>query len=128
MTNILSQWYKEISHTISIEEVKQTINHRSSKSAPGRNQLPYIAYKHLNTSAIEQLTKIYNSILTEGITPREWSRGTIYPIPKPKDWENNLNITRPITLLDAGRKIFTKIITDRLAKTIAEHSILSELN
>ena len=32
------------------------------------------------------------------------------------------------TLLDAGRKIFTKIITDRLAKIITAHPILSELN
>ena len=82
--DILSFWYEEILNPISTEEIKQVINHRSSKSAPGRNQLPYIAYKHLNTTAIEQLTKIYNSILTTGETSREWSRGTIFPISKPK--------------------------------------------
>ena len=71
---------------------------------------------------------LFNEILQTGLTSKEWSQGTIYPIPKPKEWENNLNITRPITLLDTCRKIFTKAIANRLAQIFTTHHILSEHN
>jgi hypothetical protein len=56
--------------------------------------------------------------------PLEWKKATIYPIPKPKDWECKLNNTRPITLLETTRKVLIKIITKRLNSFLAKHNIL----
>ena len=63
-----------------------------------------------------------------GFIPTEWKKGSIYPIPKTKDWENNINITRSITLLETTQKIFTKILNDRLSATMITHNILSPHN
>ena len=77
---------------------------------------------------LQHITTLFNEILKFETTPLEWSEGSIYPIPKQKAWENNLNNTHPITLLDTCRKIFTKCITNRLSKVLSTHSILSPLN
>ena len=99
-----------------------------NNSAPGPTGIPYIALKNLTEHNLQHILKLFNLILQTGNTPREWSNGTIYPIPKPKDWENNINITRPITLLESIRKIFTKCINDRLSLVLTNHPILSPHN
>jgi hypothetical protein len=40
----------------------------------------------------------------------------------------NINITRPITLLETARKLFTSILNNRLADTLTLHQILSNNN
>ena len=56
-------------------------------------------------------------------------KGVIYPIPKPGDWNLNLDKTRPITLLECPRKHLLKILTNRLTKIFTEHwNILEDNN
>jgi Reverse transcriptase (RNA-dependent DNA polymerase) len=100
----------------------------SNQSAPGHTGIPYIAYKHMGKSTLNFLTELFNEILINSTIPNEWRIGTIYPIPKTTDWEHNINITRPITLLETGKKIFTKCLTTRLNKVMTQHNILSEHN
>src|SRR5215216_5577411 len=59
-----------------------------------------------------------------GDIPSEWKIAHIFPIPKPMAWECDITKTRPITLLETARKGFVKILTNRLSKIIAKHSIL----
>jgi hypothetical protein len=126
--NIESDWYTPLTTPFSVNEIKTIISTHQNHSAPGPNQIPYLVYKKLGNTTIQHICTLFNVILQTGITPKEWSQGTIYPIPKPKEWENNLNITRPITLLDTCRKIFTKAIANRLAQIFTKHHILSEHN
>ena len=56
--------------------------------------------------------------------PREWKQANIILIPKPKDWRMNVDITRPITLLETARKLFTKILTNRIESSTREHNTL----
>ena len=56
--------------------------------------------------------------------PKGWREATLYPIPKPMDWECDLNKTRPITLLETIRKAFVRLINSRLSKVMVRHSIL----
>src|SRR4051795_443004 len=56
--------------------------------------------------------------------PSQWKDATIYPIPKPMDWNCYLKNTRPITLLETARKLMTKIMTNRLANILHRHNIL----
>ena len=60
--------------------------------------------------------------------PSHWKDATIYPIPKPYDWNCYLNNTRPITLLDTARKIMTKILNRRLGAILANNNILKGQN
>src|SRR4051812_30788782 len=121
-------WYKQSLQPFTTEEIKRVINTRSNSSAPGPSQIPYIVFKKLGPKATNHITKLFNNILRTGETPEDWSKGSIYPIPKPKVWENNLNHTRPITLLKTCRKIFTKCITNRITEVLKTHTILSPLN
>src|SRR5688572_23365538 len=66
--------------------------------------------------------------LTLGITPTNWKFALLYPIPKPMEWECDINKTRPIVLLEIFRKIFSKIITKRLSNVLASHKILKGHN
>jgi hypothetical protein len=59
-----------------------------------------------------------------GEIPNEWKIAHIYPIPKPAEWNCNINQTRPITLLETARKGFVKIINNRLSHLIEKHNIL----
>ena len=61
--------------------------------------------------------------------PRSWLKAQIYPIPKPEFWNWNINKTRPITLLECGRKILFKVLTTRLNRILAtNHYILGNNN
>ena len=93
-----------------------------------RNQILTAHQSSEYNQRLQYILKLYNNILSTGYTPIEWSKGTIYLIPKFKDWENNINITKPITLLESIRKIFTKCINDRLSAILTNHSILSPDN
>ena len=65
-----------------------------------------------------------NECLTEHDIPKEWKFANIYPIPKPKDWDGDLNNTRPITLLETIRKILVKILNNRFAKIFVKNKVL----
>src|SRR2546423_11038314 len=45
-------------------------------------------------------------------------------IPKPMDWESDLNKTRPITLLETIRKALVHLVNTRLSQIMVQHSIL----
>ena len=61
------------------------------------------------------------------ISPEHTST-TIFPIPKPKDFEENLNNSRSITLLDCLRKTFVKIINNRINCYIFANGLLEPNN
>ena len=125
---IQTSWYDPIIKPFTMDEISKVINSRHNNSAPGPSQIPYIAIKKLGPKTIEYITTIFNNILHTGAIPTEWCKGSIYPIPKTTAWENNINITRPITLLETIRKIFTKCLTNRLNSILTSHPILLELN
>jgi hypothetical protein len=56
--------------------------------------------------------------------PNEWKRANVYPIPKPRNWDAELDNTRPITLLETLRKAFVKLLTNRFTKILVDNNIL----
>src|SRR5438046_7098284 len=60
--------------------------------------------------------------------PEAWKKGMIYPIKKKMDWNKDLKLTRPITLIETARKLMIKIITNRLSKILTENKILEKSN
>ena len=52
----------------------------------------------------------------------------IYSIPKHNTFNGDLNQTRPISLIEHTRKLFTKILTNRLNNIFTQHPILSPYN
>ena len=78
----------------------------------------------------EWLRKFYNEILRIELIPMKQNEGVIYPIPKPGDWNLDLNKTCPITvLLECPKKLLMKILTQRLSKILASNNnVMGEHN
>src|SRR3954468_24236716 len=118
-----SDWYQSCLQPITTTEILTTLGKMKSESTSGISGIKYALFKHLGKTATEILTNIFNKILHTGEIPKQWNTGVIYPIPKQKDWEHDINITRPITLTETEKKIFTKIIKTHLAAKKKNHPI-----
>src|SRR5205085_7058435 len=57
-----------------------------------------------------------------------WKQSNIFPISKKPRFNGELNQTRPISLIEHSRKIFTKIITNCLTPILAKYNILNPNN
>ena len=124
IARINEQWYDRIMDPPSIDEWSNIVSHLANGKAPGPSGVSNEMIKHVGpkmSKAIWQLVRlccIYQDI------PKGWREATVYPIPKPMDWESNLNKTRPITLLETIRKALVRLINSRLSKVMVHHSIL----
>ncbi|CAG8828680.1 7391_t:CDS:1, partial [Dentiscutata erythropus] len=52
----------------------------------------YEFIKHMGKKSKEQICKLFNRIINEGELPKDWITSVIVLLPKPKDWEGNLNV------------------------------------
>jgi hypothetical protein len=84
--------------------------------------------KHLPATALSYLRDIIDLCLESSFIPSQWKDATIYPIPKPHEWNCLLQNTRPITLLDTARKLLTRIMYRRLSQVLVEHQVLTGKN
>src|SRR6266542_1889563 len=100
----------------------------SHKSAPGPSGISYRVIKKLPVEFNEIIVALLNCCLSFSIILTQWKASHIISIPKPQKFEYDITNTRPIALLDTFRKVFTKIMTQRLGSLLKEHSVLKGLN
>ena len=84
-----------------------------SGKAPGYSGIPIEFFKSAPRICIDMLKSLFNSVLSTGIYPPEWTYGVIIPIYKKGNVNDPANY-RPITLLEVSGKIFSKILCNRL--------------
>jgi hypothetical protein len=125
---IKQEWFRDIEKEILNEELENIIQDLPNNKAAGPSKIKYEMLKHLGHRGIRTLRTLFNLFLQKSKTPLSWKQSLLYPIPKGKEWECNLDNTRPIILLEVARKCFTKIITNRLAKICKENNILKGPN
>src|SRR3989440_1965283 len=110
------------------EEWSSVISSLPNGSAPGLSGISYELIKNLPDNASKYLRDFVSNCYTSHMIPSHWKDATIYPIPKPHDWNCYLNNTRPITLLDTAKKIMTKILNRRLGAILANNNVLKGQN
>ena len=120
--------YANLMEEIDENEWSTVIKNLKKGSAGGLSNITYEIIKECSISMKEILRRFFNKCIKTELMPRDWSKGVIYPIPKPGDWNFNLDKTRPITLLECPRKILMKILTNRLSKIFTEHWEIMEDN
>ena len=128
LNHIKSSWFNSILSPITRIELTNTISDLPSKKATGPSLISNEMLKHLSSLTLEKLLLLFNRCLSISHIPTAWKQATIYPIPKPQEWNYQLTYTRPITLLECTRKCFYKIITKRLSAIILKHPILKGNN
>src|SRR5829696_1391767 len=110
------------------EEWSNIIKSLPDGKASGPSKILNEMLKHLGPFASKCFWKIACCCLTHNLTPHRWNLAYMYPIPKPKPWEYNLNHTRPITLLECPRKALIKLVNSRLLSILAKHNVLKGNN
>src|SRR5271163_2264292 len=126
--NPIRMYNNLLSPTIT-EEIQYTINSLPNNKAPGPSHITYdIIKKIISPQFLDFLLYLFNQIITTKQFPDQWKIHNIFPISKKAEWKFNIQETRPIALLDTFRKLFTKILTNRLTKIFTSHKILQGNN
>src|SRR6185437_13381543 len=93
-------WYNSLMLPITDNEITQTIASLPNGKACGPTGISYEMIKHISSSCIT----------------------------KKNAFDGNLNLTRPISLIEHFRKLYTKILTNRLNHIFSQYPILSLFN
>jgi ribonuclease HI/endonuclease/exonuclease/phosphatase family metal-dependent hydrolase len=126
--DINTNWYSLALNQITPNEVLSTINQLPNNKACGPSGISYEMLKHIGHQALLTITSLFNRCLNSSRIPKQWKDGRIFPISKKSTFDGNLNNTRPISLIEHIKKIYTKILTNRLNKIFTTHSILNPHN
>ena len=84
--------------------------------------------KHAGTSFLQAITALLNRCLLTNYILKQWKEGRIFPISKKPIFDSNLINTRPISFLEHAKKLYTKLLTNRLNNIFTKYEILSPYN
>lgn len=112
---------KNIMAEFSSQEIEETTRHLASGKAPGKDGIPYEMYRILFTIPwiTELFIKLANSALQRGNIPRSWKETVMILLFK-KGESDRLGNWRPLSLINADAKIFTKILSRRMRPALVE--------
>ncbi|GBB90362.1 hypothetical protein RclHR1_01730010 [Rhizophagus clarus] len=113
---------------LSMDDLKLVIHDAAKYKAPGPSKITYEDIKHLSQLGHSYLLHIYNYCFNNNCIPSAWKLAYIFPIPKPQDWNSQLNNTRPITLLETPRKLYVSILSKRLNYILANNPNVTTYN
>ena len=126
--NIHPTTYEPLLEPFTLEELTTVINEAPKNKATGPNGISNELIQHIPAPSLDILLQLFNACLRLEQVPKQWLAANIWAIPKKERYDNNLNNTRPITLIDHSRKLFTKLLTNRLSNILLRHQILSSKN
>ncbi|XP_066596954.1 uncharacterized protein [Prorops nasuta] len=101
------------------EELNSTINNLKQASSPGPDLISNQMIKNLPSNIRKTLLDIFNVILTNGEYPSEWNHCDIILLKK-----HGSNKFRPISLQNNLKKVFEKLLTNRIFDFIELNNIL----
>lgn len=105
-------------HTITQEEILDSIKSAKLNRAPGIDGLPIEFYKFFWDDIKFLLTKLIQNFQQTGALPASMKKIVLTPIPKQGD-RTNLKNWRPIALMNCDYKIISRIIGRRMAEVIS---------
>ena len=126
--HISSDWYQSALLEFSIEEVSSTLAQLPNNKACGPSGISYEMLKHAGLPFLQAITSLFNRCITSNKIPKQWKEGRIFPISKKPIFDGNLTNTRPISLLEHTKKLYTKLLTNRLNYIFTKYPILSPYN
>ena len=85
-------------------------------------------FKHAGLLFLQLITELLNQCLIRQQISKQWKDGRIFPISKKPLFDGNLSNTRPISLIEHVKKLYTKILTNRLNTILTKYNILSPFN
>ena len=121
-------WYASLLQPITIDEIIQTMHQLPNNKACGLLGISYEMLKHSGPQMFQAITHLFNKCLQINNIPKQQKNSRIYPISKKSYFDGNLNNTRPISLIEHTKKLYTKILTNRLSSVFTKFPILNPHN
>lgn len=99
--------------SITLQELKLAVP-KHSNTKPGTDEINYNLIYNLPETTLELIVLAFNFFLRNNIIPDQWREFKIVPILKPNKPVDDFISFRPIALSNCFRKVFERIITNRL--------------
>uniref|UniRef100_A0A182NPV3 Reverse transcriptase domain-containing protein n=1 Tax=Anopheles dirus TaxID=7168 RepID=A0A182NPV3_9DIPT len=116
--------HNAITREITTKEIYEVVKKAPNNRSPGKDGLRNEFYEMFFDITHEELNLIINDAINKKI-PEEFTKGIIVLIRKQKQSKTDIESLRPITLINADYKIFSRILKTRLAHVIDEHNVLT---
>jgi len=105
---------KNTADDLGLNAIQHTIQNLRVGEIPGPDEIENSTLKQLTDDAlVTPLTRIYNEVLTTGISPEEWMESEIIILHK-KGSMAEMEKYRPVSLSDNVSKVFMKFPKNRL--------------
>jgi hypothetical protein len=109
---------------IAMQDLIKAIKSMKAGTAPGVSGIGYEILKAINPDHLQPLLNLLNKITETGETPDIINRTLLKPLPKTDKGLSDLNLTRPISLMETTLKIYERIIYTRIMKVLKGHDML----
>ena len=95
-----------------LKEWSEVIHALPKNKAAGPSHITNEMLQHLGLEMNKVIWNFVKACIRLNDIPQQWKKANIYPIPKSKPWECDLNNTRPITLLETTRKAMIRLLNN----------------
>jgi len=123
-----SDYYNSALAEFSLNEITRTLNQLPNNKACGPSRISYEMLKQAGPTFLQAIVALFNRCIQTSRIPKQWKEGRIFPISKKPIFDGNLSNTRPISLVEHIKKLYTKLLTNCLNLILTQHSILSPYN
>ncbi|CAG9565547.1 unnamed protein product [Danaus chrysippus] len=100
-----------------MHEIRMALKQLKNNRAPGDDGITAELLKAGGEPILRALQKLFNSVILEGQTPQAWHRSVVVLFFKKGD-NTLLKNYRPISLLSHVYKLFSRVLTNRLARRL----------
>ena len=114
---------EELERDITVEEVQAAMEHLPLGKQAGPNRVPNIVYRTLSKHFAPKLARVINEAIKGEPLPKAMLEGDITLLHKKNSREDIRNY-RPITLLNADYKVYTRVLARRMRTVV--HQFVSE--
>ena len=111
----LTRHYTEDIPDVSLYEIRMALKQLKNNKAAGDDGITTELLRAGGTPVLKVLQRLFNSVIVQGKTPKAWSRSEVILFFKKGD-KTLLKNYRPISLLSHVYKLFSRVITNRLAR------------
>lgn len=111
---------EDVTPCILQDEVNKAIKSQKKGKTPGEDLISNELLTGSSKVTLNTITEIFNEILRTEYIPHQWTTSIIILLHK-KGKKDDITNYRPISLMSNMYKIFSKILLDRLTKTLDEN-------
>ena len=108
-----------------VSEIRFALHTMKKEKASGHDGLVVDYLKAAEEEVVGRIASIFTDILRTQQIPEDWKTGTVILLHKKGD-RKNLKNYRPITLLPHMYKLFTKVVCNRITKTLDENQSVEQ--